>query len=530
MNRQTTPLMSRRRTSPPFSPSSRAESAIVDVATAQLSVFELAAQLIWALEQGHEGARDQVGVLVTRYNELFGHEHHLHLEGKMDDGDAPPGAARRKVPEVIPQQTSQEVRSLAVALSDGRALSHWEEVLGEVALRHAVPGEPFQIKFMPSAQLIGWMQGKFSGEALRAQLRDCDLDTVLLLYEVLGMAVWHMERGESASVTMELDELINAIGWGKAARRSSDERNRLRLRVWHWLLIFDSLQVIGHRPGHYRDPGTGRILDLRSEDALLRVMGQRTTNNLSAPVVPTAVPTVPSEVNISPGLWIERHRGNRQILSEFGNVRILARLPSGKAGGAWARCIGMTLLQRWRERAARFGPFKTELSKAPLLKAEVKEAFAPRRGRRPKLQTGQRMLATPLTLPLTFSPPPFHPCESAASGCYRFTRRALLMGLFRAQPDVEQILKSNDPARARDYWDQAIEMLQSAGFLSLYREVEAPIPKRQGWQMEWLDAPVDLVPGLEPLIAAYYIRQRSHLPVLLPRARKTRGRPRKQRC
>lgn len=188
-----------------------------------------------------------------------------------------------------------------------------------------------------------------SEDDLREELRACDLDTVLLLYETLGIAVSQLESGESSYVTLSLDDLIASLGWNKAARRNASERNRLRLRVWSWLLVFDSLRVIGQRPGRYRDPGTRQLLDLRSDDALIRIMGQRVSDEVKTP---DGRP-LPLEVTFAPGPWIERHRGNRQILTEFGNVRVLARISSGKAAGYWARCIGMTLLQRWREGATR---------------------------------------------------------------------------------------------------------------------------------------------------------------------------------
>ena len=105
-------------------------------------------------------------------------------------------------------------------------------------------------------------------------------------------------------------------------------------------MVFDGMKVIGQRPGKYRDPDTRRLLDLTSEDALIRVMGQRVSNDI---LTPDGRP-MPLEITFAAGPWIERFKGNRQILTAFGNVRILARIPSGKAAGSWARCIRMTLI------------------------------------------------------------------------------------------------------------------------------------------------------------------------------------------
>jgi len=420
-----------------------------EVVMGTLPIIEMTAQLVEALERGDDTARGYVEELIARYRALYGEGGEANFRRTVE-GVAK--ARRQRLPEVIPQQTSQEVRSLAVAISDGRALARWEEVLGEVALRHVIPDEPFQIKFSPGSALLGWTKGQLAEDTLRDELRGCDLDTVLMLYEVLGMAVAQFEQGQSSYVTLSLDDLISSLGWGKAAREGAAERDRLRLKVWNWLLIFDSLRVIGHRPGRYRDPGTKQLLDLRSDDALIRVMGQRVSDEVR---LPDGRP-LPLEVTFAPGPWIERHRGNRQILSEFGNVRVLARIPSGKAAGAWARCIGMTLLQRWREGASRA-----------------------------ELETPQNGGAA---LPLVKWPP--------------FSRRALLTGLFRAQPDVVEILNGNDPSRAREYWDQAIGFLRAEGFISIYRELGEPIGTRQGWKEQWLDAPLEIVPGEEPLAAA----------------------------
>ncbi len=453
----------RRRGRPPKSQTSASPAVTADAAQLMLEgmsytdsasnqpappLIEVTAQLVEALERGDEAARGYVEDLIARYRELYGQESEASFRQAFDGVVR---AQRGRLPEVIPQQTSQEVRSLAVAISDGHALARWEEVLGEVALRHVILGEPFQIKFSPGSALLSWSRNILNEETLREELRSCDLDTVLLLYETLGIAVAQLENGESSYVTLSLDDLIASLGWDKAARRNAGERNRLRLRVWSWLLVFDSLRVIGQRPGRYRDPGTRQLLDLRSDDALIRIMGQRVSDEVTTP---DGRP-LPLEVTFAPGPWIERHRGNRQILTEFGNVRVLARIPSGKAAGSWARCIGMTLLQRWREGATR------------VTEVDIK---------------GKDVL--PL---LKWSP---------------FSRRGLLTGLFSAQPNVMEILDGKDPSHARQYWDQAIQLLCGEGFISHYKELEVVKGRRQGWKDKWLDAALEITPGEEPLAAA----------------------------
>lgn len=430
-------------------------------------IIEVTAQLVDALERGDPQAKVYVEQLLKKYVELYGESGAANFQ-RAFEGVA--RGKRQKLPDNIPQQTSQEVRSLAVAISDGRTLQNWENVLGQVALRHVIADEPFQIKFAPGPALMAWTGAMVSEDYLREELGKCDLDAVLLFYETLGSAIAQLESSESTYVTIALDELITSLGWDKAARRNADERNKLRLRVWHWMMVFDGMNVIGQRPGKYRDPGTRELLDLTSEDALIRIMGQRVSEELRTP----EGKPMPLEITFAAGPWVERFKGNRQILSEFGNVRVLARIPSGKAAGAWARCIGMTLYQRWREGASRAGA----------------------------TEEGQQVVR-------------WRP----------FTRRALLTGLFRAQPDVMEMLNGSHPLRAKDYWNDAVQMLKLEGFISHIVEVE-PLPKsRQGWSEAWLDQPLDIRPGEEPLKAAEEIMKSADAFKL--RGKKKRGRPRK---
>ena len=122
----------------------------------------------------------------------------------------------------------------------------------------------------------------------------------------------------------------------------------MRRKVWRWVALLDACEVIGRRPGTYRDPTTREVLDLTSRDALLRVVGRREPAQLafdqSAP---------PLELTYVAGPWVEQWRGNRGVLTYFAvDVRRVAAIPAGKPSGAWAQAIGLALHQQWRERAA----------------------------------------------------------------------------------------------------------------------------------------------------------------------------------
>jgi hypothetical protein len=340
---------------------------------------------------------------------------------------------RTPLPPYLAQQTFQEARSLAVAIADGPALRRWAELTGELALRHAIPDEPHQVKFTAGAQLLNWWGRPSSYDMLRTELRELGLPAVLLLHVVVGLAL------ETHEVTTTLDDLMRAIGWQP---RSSAERVQKRQRLWRWLLVYDSLAVIGQRPGVYRDPATRKKLELGSVDALIRITGAR------APLQPAFDASAPpADVTFVAGPWLNAWRGNHRILTHFGDIRRLAALPAGKAGGAWAQSIGLALHQRWRERAAR---------------AEV-------------IPVGEdRHLTTRVGT---------------------FTRHDLL-NLLRAEPDFEAVLASDKPHRAKHYWDEAIKLLQGAdvGLIGHYAELEAAPAGRKGWQAAWLAQPLDIRP------------------------------------
>lgn len=461
-----------------------------DLVSETVPIIEVTAQLVDALERGDPQARVYVEQLLRRYVELYGEAGAANFQ-RAFDGVA--RAKRQRLPDHIPQQTSQEVRSLAVAISDGRTFTRWEEVLGEVALRHVIADEPFQVKFAPGPALMAHLGGGQDLEALRKEIERCDLDAVLLFYETLGSLVLQQESAGSSYFTTSLDDLIDALGWNKAARQSSEARGLLRERIYHWLMVFDGMKVIGMRPGHYRDPDSRKQLELMSEDALIRIVGQK----VSTEVRDSEGRPMPLEVTFAAGPWIEQFRGNRQILAEFGNVRAIARIPGGKPSGAWARCIAMTLYQRWREGASRTGS-----------------------GDEGENTAGSKS-AAPAKSVVRWRP---------------FTRRQLLRGLFKAEPDVLGLLEGANPIRALEYWREAIQVLKDEGIVSQVRAVTPlewlkedaiSIRRPAQWRDQWIDQPLDFTPGEAELEAAREIRERAAQVQAAFSAKRKRGRPRK---
>lgn len=338
------------------------------------------------------------------------------------------------VPRSLPQSTFQEARAAAQAYSDGPSGHRWANGDGEVSLIHVIEGEPLQVK-LTAGPYLEWLGLPSSCDSLRQELRAAGIPAVLMLYVTLGMVL----RSERGRVAAGIDDLIGAIGWKP---RTTEQRKEMRRRVWRWLLMFDATWVIGLRGGQkWKDRMTGEELRLATNSPLIRVVGTRPAAQLA---FDGSEP--PLEVSWVAGDWPEQWRGNRQVLSDFGDVMRIAKIPAGQPSGAWAQAVGLALQQRWRERAqgARIG-------------------YAGEDNR----------------LTLQFQKP--------------VTRRDLL-GLFRCEPYVEDILSGEHPYRARQYWEGAIRLLKEQGVIGYYKELRALKETRQGWAAAWLDQPLDIRP------------------------------------
>lgn len=325
-------------------------------------------------------------------------------------------------PLVHPQQTFEEAKDTAIAISDHRdehRRMEWRSISGEASFWRVFPNG-LELKFVPSPH---WPEGEGrSPESIFSVLSECDQRTVICFHFVLGTVIRH-----SGPPTIRLDDLLTQL---RLVPRSAAQRSEMRTTVWRWLLVFDSMWVVGQRNGVYRDPLTKERLDLRSEDALVKITGLRRVQGESDDVAPI-------EVMLIAGPWLRRLRSYRHVLPNIGNIDKIARIAagetrSGKVTRAWAQSIALALNQLWREQAAR---------------ADVHRVGAERR------------------LTVKFKP---------------FTRRQLL-SMFPPSPGVTTVLDSGHPKRAVGYWDGAMSALQREGFIRQPRELTSPpVPRQRG--------------------------------------------------
>ena len=141
--------------------------------------------------------------------------------------------------------------------------------------------------------------------------------------------------------------------------------------------------------------------------------------------------------------------GNREILSNLGDLRVIAQISRGQPSSAWASCIGFALQQKWREKAA----------KSPL---------------------GKNKNGDEKDVPSQTFPP--------------ITRRVLLTHLWRSEFDPVEMLDGEHPERVKGYWDSAIEQLKKLNIVGYYKETTPLLGVAYGWQKAWLDQQLDIRP------------------------------------
>jgi|GEM_PF-4149929 len=271
---------------------------------------------------------------------------------------------------------------------------------------------------------------------------------------------------EHEFVDLELDDFIKLLGLDP---RSSEERNKHRTLLWESLKLFSQTSAVGELRGTYRD-GNGNQVKRIEESPIIAITGKQYPAEMRLDRSET-----PIAVSFVPGNFLRRNRSDRKMLASLGDLRQLAAIPSGKVAGRWARTIGLALLQYWREGAA---------------DADMK-------------RVGEDSH-------LTFLPKPI-------------TRRRLFERM-RPDPDPFEILKSNDPSRARKYWDEAIEMLRLQKSVQCVSKTQSILP-RKGWQDAWLDEALDLRPHHKNVAAIVGVQSVADGAKAW---RKKRGRPKKK--
>jgi hypothetical protein len=220
--------------------------------------------------------------------------------------------------------------------------------------------------------------------------------------------------------------------------RNTKDRRELHAKIWSFVKFGERAQIIGKRTGAAYKDAEGNPIDTTIHGAAWRVMKTETPD---PPTLYEALET-PVQAQIAVSQELTALISNPKTAQYFQCGGRLGAIPGGKPAGAWARVIGLALMSFWRRKPREF-----------------------------------------------------------AAGSLQPTRRELLSHFAAKIAPYDEILASDNPRRAIDYWHSALQILADEGFIE--RTGEAAItPKemrdglpRKNWQAGWLDQSINIEVG-----------------------------------
>jgi len=352
--------------------------------------------------------------------------HRIELVTPPDESPAP----TTQIPTELPQPTFPELKIVARAFTTGLTDAPWL-VADELVFTSTVADASHTVS-VDGTRLQSAIQST-DADSLFQQIRGVGIQGVSVLYLCIALLVKHED------VVLDVDEVIEAIGWDPRTRHA---RIEMRREVLAWLDLFSATTVFGRRHKVFWSRGVQsakrKPLDLLSRDPLLVILGSESDS---------AARTM--SVHLTAGDWLRRVRMYPHVVTSFPGLLNIARIPSGQPSGCWAKSIGFALNQRWREAA-----YRTKIGHAG--------------------DMNHRSARTP-----------------------HYTRMDLL-GMFPATPWVEEVLASPNPRRAKAYFQTAMRILKGpdVGVVSHFAEVDSVAPHGRSFYGHWLhDQRLDIRPG-----------------------------------
>lgn len=348
-------------------------------------------------------------------------------------GDLPPRTTVTPEGEEVtsldqwPLHAALEVMELCRAFADGRYGRDYTPDTQAGVVRHRTKGARHYTEFRLTEE--EWRAVMDAGmDRLMDMTQRLDADGAWCVHYVLGCLKHNINNPNDT--WLSLDDIIARLGWDP---RSTFQRREMRRRIWDYLLAGARAWVIGDRQGKYKDPDTQQPIPTRIASPPWTFTG---TEHDAQRELFSAM-DVPLQVALQPGSEWRTLLRTPQMAQYLDGAERVMQIPGGKAAGAWARSIGMSLLMFWRRHA----------SEEP--------------AKRPKP-----------------------------------TRRELLYTFLPTTSPPNEVFRSKNPSRAITYWRDALRALVDAGTVADEGEATAVLtakrPAGYNWQAAWLDEAVEL--------------------------------------
>jgi len=286
-------------------------------------------------------------------------------------------------------------------------------------------------------------RGGMDSSHLEAFAREQDSDAVLAQLYILSALAPPPPAPKQAIYTgwIQFDDVIDKIGWSP---RSTAERREMHARIASFLRFGERAMIVGERTTPYVNRKTKTKFDTQVSHPLWRVTEQREPAQGTLDETASEADRAPVAVKVAITEKIAELITSPITAQFLPMGEVLGAIPPGRASGAWARVIGLALMSFWR--------------------------------RNP---------------------------EKSLNGYYQPTRRELLTHFPPKVAPLNEVLASQNNARAIEYWHDALRALVECSILAdegetllKAKEVRAALPLRD-WQRDWLDGRVVLMPGEE---------------------------------
>ena len=324
----------------------------------------------------------------------------------------------------FPVRCDPAMHPLLVSMADGRTLQNWQRTLDMFVyennrLRDTVVQAPFD---------------EWEAVFVESLIRSLDADSVIITFGLIATLLKHGERfGFGQPVLVDIYDTAQQSGLVR--NRDYREVDAMR-KVWHTIKALQRFRVC-YRGTEVRDPRTKALIATVERVPLLVEVGD---------IVPDNSPrgwqrSIWEEADTPIAVYLMLNQRWMQLLTQTDRAvyiaggEVLAKLPPRQTAGAWARVMGLVLLQQFR-------------------------------WQKDKWQKGE---------PVTVS------------------RRHVLTQVQPAKTPPEELLTNpKNRNRAPDYWRKAVELLTQAGILACRPDGDTPCTG--DWEA-WLDAKLKWTPG-----------------------------------
>lgn len=348
--------------------------------------------------------------------------------------------------------TSQETDVLMRSAADGARNANWSNDEQAQSRVYDIANSHYVRISLASGESL---------EDLATITESVDADSCLIVFCVLGILAPDSPLAGNLRSGRVVDLLDVARRTGILFRDGKKEREAAACKVWNTIVFGARAEVCGERTTIYIDKATRETISTRLESCLWCL------GAIERAAQP-AVPDIPLRAEIILTKDWERSLFDSNLAQYLPCGELIGAIPARRASGAWARVMGLALVNLWRRNPSK-----------------------------------------------------------ALDGSLRPTRGELLGRYTPASNTPEEILWGSNPKRAAERWAQALNHLAAKGLIQrsaeVTREVNAvtSVFRRKNWRALWLKERVELLPGpaLEDVLRQASPRRRRRLTA----SRKGRG-------